>query len=121
MSDVTLLVMSGIHPGGSDVEAMISDARRAITQDAIERAQQISGISHIVLSTNEHGLAEWARARGVTVELDPEGIQFHFGRRLQELVARHHLNRVLYMGGGSGPLLSVEELSRLAGPAGTLL
>ena len=70
VSEVTLLLMTGIRSTG-EVEQMMGGARQAITQDIIERAQRVSRISQVVLSTNALPLAEWAQSRGVTVELDP--------------------------------------------------
>jgi hypothetical protein len=45
----------------------------------------------------------------VTVDVDPPGERFHFGRRLAGLIERYNLDRVLYTGGGSAPLLSVKQ------------
>lgn len=109
MSEVVLLVMTGIH-ATSDVERMMAGARQAITQDTIERAQRVPGIARIVLSTNAPALAAWASSRGVDVELDAPG-EFHFGRRLRELVVKYHVERLFYMGGGSGALLSTAEMA----------
>ncbi len=110
MSQATLLIMTGIH-NISEVERMMAGARQAITQDVIERAQKVAGISRIVLSTNAPRLAEWARSRGVDVELDPPGGAFHFGQRLRALAGRYNAERLFYMGGGSGALLSTDEMA----------
>jgi hypothetical protein len=112
VSEVTLLIMTGIH-NTNEVERIMAGARHAITQDIIERGQRVSGISHIVLSTNSSPLAEWAQSRAVTVELDPPGSPFHFGQRLHALVATHHVERLFYMGGGTGALLSSDEMASI--------
>ena len=112
MSEVTLLIMTGIRNTGG-VEGMMAGACQAITQDIIERAQGVSGISQIVLSTNALPLAEWAQSRGATVELDPPSGTFHFGQRLRALAAKHHAERLFYMGGGSGALLSADEMASI--------
>jgi hypothetical protein len=111
VSDVTLLIMSGIHPGGSEAEMMMAHARRAITQDIVERAAQVPGLSRIVLSTNDAWLADWGNGCGVSVELDPPDIPFHFGQRLRDLMGKIPSSKVLYMGGGSGALLTTEEIT----------
>jgi hypothetical protein len=113
VSKVTLLVMTGIHQA-SEAEAMMAGARQAISKDIIERAQEAKGISPIVLSTNAPALAQWARSQGVAAELDPPGSTFHFGQRLSQLAAQYQAQRLFYMGGGSGALLSTEEMSRIA-------
>ncbi|MGQ9492739.1 MAG: hypothetical protein ACUVR2_03110 [Anaerolineae bacterium] len=110
MKETILLIMTGIHTA-TDVEQIMAGARQAITQDIIERAQKVPGISQIVLSTNSSPLAEWAKTRGVAVELDSPGGAFHFGRHLRTLAAKYHAERLFYMGGGSGALLSVDEMS----------
>jgi len=110
VSEVTLLILTGVR-NTSPVETMMAGARQAITQDIIVRAQAVPGITHIVLSTNAPSLAEWARSQGVTVELDPPTSDFHFGAHLRALSARHRTERLFYMGGGSGALLSAAELA----------
>jgi len=110
LSRVTLLIMTGIH-GATEVEQMMSAARQAITQDIIERAQAVAGISQIVLSTNAASLAAWATSKGVVVEPDPADTPFHFGRRLRSLAAQHHVEGLFYLGGGSAALLSVQEMT----------
>lgn len=110
MKETILLIMTGIRTA-TDVEQIMAGARQAITQDIIERAQKVPGISQIVLSTNASPLAEWAKTRGVAVELDSPGGAFHFGRHLRTLTAKYPTERLFYMGGGSGALLSVDEMS----------
>nr|MBC7244561.1 hypothetical protein [Chloroflexota bacterium] len=112
MKETILLIMTGIHTA-TDVEQIMAGARQAITQDIIERAQKVPDIPQIVLSTNSPALAEWAQAQGVTVELDSPSSSFHFGRHLRALVAKYHAKRLFYMGGGSGALLSPDEMSHI--------
>jgi len=109
---VTLLIMTGVH-NASEAETMMAGARQAITQDIIERARTQAGIDEIVLGTNAPLLADWAVSQGVDVERDPPGGKFHFGQRLRELANKHHAQRLFYMGGGSGALLSAEEMAQI--------
>lgn len=108
--EAVLLIMTGIRPV-TEIEHVMADARLAITQDIIERARQVPGISQIVLSTNAPSLAEWAQGQGVTVELDPPDKVFQFGQHLRHLVAKYRIERLFYMGGGSGALLSTSEMA----------
>ena len=110
--EVTMLIMTGLH-GKTEVEVMMVRARMAITQDTIERAQTVPGISRVILSTNGPELAAWARQRGVDVELDAPQVPFHFGRRLAALADKYHMQRMFYIGGGSGALLSSEEMASI--------
>jgi hypothetical protein len=112
MDRVTLLIMTGVH-NTSEAEAMLAGARQAITQDIIERARTQDDIAPIVLSTNAPLLADWAASQGVSVERDPPGIKFHFGQRLRELALKYRADKLFYMGGGSGALLSGEEMAQI--------
>ena len=114
MRRVDLVVMSGQH-GESDVERMVDSARRAITRDLLDAALGTGAFGTIVLSTNDVELAEtWTGVPAVTVELDPPDEVFHFGRRLQWLIARHGIERLVYLGGGCAPLLNARALEDMA-------
>jgi hypothetical protein len=118
LDQVTLLIMTGVH-NASEAEAMMAGARQAITQDIIDRARTQAGIARIVLSTNAPLLAEWAASQGVSVERDPPGCKFHFGERLSELTRKYQVERLFYMGGGSGALLSGEEMAQIVQRVGS--
>jgi hypothetical protein len=84
-------------------------AHRAAAQDLLDMLTQIESIERTILVTDD---ASWgARLANLPVELDvdPPGESFHFGRRVAELIERHALERVLYIGGGSAPLMSAEQ------------
>jgi CTP:molybdopterin cytidylyltransferase MocA len=113
MSDkVSFLVIAG-GSEASPVERLLAGGYEAITLDTVEKALAIDSLRPIVVATNLASLAERLRDYPVTVEPDPPG-EFHFGRRLRALIARHAMPRVFYIGGGAGPLLSVEQLRRIA-------
>jgi hypothetical protein len=81
----------------------------------IDKALATGAFASIVVSTNDLDLAEALVGRpSVVVELDPRDKSFHFGRYLQGLIAKYGLERVVYLGGGSAPLLSVSDLGELA-------
>jgi hypothetical protein len=111
---VDLIVMHG-RTGTSDVESLVDDARAAITCDLVEQALVTAAFASIVVSTNDLALAEMLTGRSsVVVEVDPPGERFRFGRRLQKLIAKHRVERVVYFGGGSAPLLPAADLCELA-------
>jgi len=93
---------------------MVSLARQAITLDTIDRALKVGAIGPIVLATNSASLAESLCGRPVRVELEAPGEEFHFGRRLRELITEQGMEKVFYIGGGSTALLSSEEMGRIA-------
>jgi hypothetical protein len=110
---VSLVIMTG-PGGGSEVERMVSLAREAITLDTVERALAVDAIGRIVIATDSASLAESLRRTPVHVELGTPGEEFHFGRRLRELISKQGMEKVFYIGGGSSALLSSEEMSRIA-------
>jgi hypothetical protein len=112
-SKVPLVIMTGASER-SEVERMMSLALQAITLDTIERALSVEAIGPIVLATNSASLAESVGGKPVRVELETSGEEFHFGRRLQELITEQGMERVFYIGGGSSALLSSEEMGRIA-------
>jgi hypothetical protein len=114
MRQVDLIVMHG-RTGTSEVERLVDGARAAITRDMIDRALSCGAFGSIILSTNDPTLGEALAGRPtLVVEPDPPGEPFHFGRRLQALIAKHGVERVVYLGGGSAPLLSADSLRGLA-------
>jgi hypothetical protein len=97
--------------GDSPVEATVAGARVAASLDSIEAALQSGGYAGAFIVTDGRvGLP--ALPEGVTVDAD--GGPYHFGRRLAEVVRRHGLERVVYLGGGSLPLLGAGELAGVA-------
>jgi CTP:molybdopterin cytidylyltransferase MocA len=114
MGEVDLIVMSG-RSGTSAAEQMVNGAKAAITRDLVEQALHSGSFASIIVSTNDRALAE--RVGGlptVVVELDPEDETFHFGKRLQWLIQKHRVERLVYVGGGSGPLLPASTLRNMA-------
>jgi len=97
--------------GDSPVEEMVAGARVAASLDTIEAALQSGGFSGALLVTDGRFPLR-PLPGGVTVDAD--GGTYHFGRRLADAVRRHGLGRVVYLGGGSLPLLGGEELAAVA-------
>ncbi len=97
--------------GGSPVEEMVADAGAAAALDSIEVALGSGRYGGAVLVTD--GLRKLPELpAGVTVDVD--GGPFHFGSRLAGVVRRHGLEHVVYLGGGSLPLLGAEDFARVA-------
>ncbi len=102
-----------VGPGGaSDPERWVSAACRANACDLAARALERPCLRPIVIASPK---ADWASLPG-GVELlpDPPGEPFHFGRRLRQVAAQFGWERLLYIGGGAGPLLSASDLETLA-------
>jgi len=115
---VTLIIMPGAE-GSSPVERLISEARETVALDLIEKARRIEAVSRIVIATPSERFASLVEtgAKGdpsVEVELIDEA-DFYFGLCLWGLIERYKIDRLIYFSGGSGALLSEEELAGLAG------
>lgn len=110
---VSMLIMTGSGEG-SEAERMVAQARQAITLDTVDKALTVEAIDRIIVSTNSRALAEELRDKPVCIELDAPGEEFHFGRQLLALIDKYDIKRLFYMGGGSGPLLSAEEMGTIA-------
>jgi hypothetical protein len=110
---VFLVIMTG-SGGDSEVERMVALAREAITLDIVERALAVEAIGQIVVVTDSPSLAEGLRGKAVHIKPGSPEEEFHFGRRLRELIVEQGMDKVFYMGGGSGALLSSEEMAHIA-------
>ncbi len=108
-----LIIFAG-GGGESEPERWVAAGCRANTADLVARATQVPCIGPIVVVTPAGG---WADGVAAEVVLDEPGRRFHFGRRLREVAASRGLSRLLYMGGGSGALLSAGALAEIAGRA----
>ncbi len=112
MNNPSLVVMLGGVSGGP-LETLMRRALEASALDTLEVALGTGRFGRALL------LADAAPALpvpdGVTVEVDDHPDRpFHYGERLAAAVATHGIERVLYVGGGSGPLLGAEDFVALA-------
>ena len=116
---VTALIMLG--PGGiSDFEALVHSSRR---QAAISVAQTLATLHHIekiILVAPESEREHWEMqpeytqlADFVQWDFDSPEINFHFGNRIGEIAVRFDLERLLYIGAGSMPLISRDTLNEV--------
>lgn len=97
--------------GGSPVEKMVAGARAAAARDSVQAALAGGRFTGAVLVTDGSMHLPDLPA-GVTVDVDPG--PFHFGCRLAETVRKHDLGHVVYLGGGSLPLLDGDDFGRIA-------
>lgn len=92
----------------SDVERALRRALQAAAVDTIEALLKTGAVGRVVVATDD---PSWLPAGGipeVEVDVDPPDEPFHFGRRLADLILRTGADRVLYVGGGSAPLMGSE-------------
>ena len=109
----SLVVFLGTQ-GESPVEEMVAAACRAAALDSLAAALASESYKGAVVVTNDASFE--ADIPGVIVDGD-EG-EFHFGRRLSEVIRRYGLESVVYMGGGSVPLLGAADFAGIADTLG---
>jgi hypothetical protein len=115
MSDsIGLIIFAGGPPPDHALLHAMQQVRYACAIDLVQRALDAACFEPIVLVTNDRAWANSIGDRPVTIDLDDDRGPFHFGRRLSEVIERYQLERVLYMGAASAPLLPVADLQQIA-------
>ena len=104
----TLVVFLG-GLGDTPVEQMVGSAQRGAALDTIEAALSTGAFERTILATDQ--ACDQDLPPGL--ELDIDDGPFHFGRRLAGIIRRHSLTSVVYLGGGSMPLLDGAGLSQI--------
>lgn len=108
MEGVTLVLLVGGW-GQSATESVLRGAHYAAARDLLERLLSTDALERAVVATDD---AEWGERLAdlpVAVSVDRPAARFHFGQRLAGLIERYEARRVLYAGGASAPLMSIEQ------------
>jgi len=100
--------------GHSEVERMIDMAKRANVLDHVEKACRIDDIAPILVVSNSEDMKEDLTGYPVIYETDPDLDNARFGQNLKLVLEKHTVETALYMGGGSGVFMEVDEMARLA-------
>ncbi len=115
-SKVDILLMAGKKNNSKPVR-MVSRAIELSTKDAIEKFLKIKEkektIDKIVLSTNSEVLINELKGKSIIIEPDEPQKKFYFGKKLKELINKYKIEKLFYMGGGSGVLLKIEDLKNI--------
>lgn len=104
---VTAIVMA---PEGSDEagpQGWVRRARRAAAADLLRQLSTIAGIERLLLVTPDPAGLTLPGVEHVASERGP----LHMGAALAELVREYGIERLLYLGGGSAPLLPTDSLA----------
>jgi hypothetical protein len=91
------------------IEHLVAQAQCAVAMDTLEKLRLIPEVGEIIVATPSDEFAARAVAVGARVETDRVGEDFHWGRCLAELVQKYRAAAPLYIGGGSGGLMSTED------------
>lgn len=114
MTDTLTLFLFVKGTADTPVEKLVAGAQAATALDTLAKLRTIPEIATLVVSTADPALAAQAAALGATVEMDHPGDSFHFGQRLAQLVDKYTAAVPLYVGGGSGGLMSTADWQSLA-------
>lgn len=104
---LTAIVLLG-KAGQGVLEKQMGMVYRAALRDVVAVLKNNSHIDRIVVAAPASVQFDLP---DVMWDIDSPNGKFHFGERLAELINRLDLDRVIYMGAGSAPLLS-EEIGR---------
>jgi hypothetical protein len=104
MSATLLLFVGG--GGGSCVEAVVRQARQAAACDLLEGLLDAGVVARAVIATDDVSWITGLEGLPVEIDVGSPGEPFHFGQRLADLIRRFGVDRVLYAGGGSAPLMT---------------
>jgi hypothetical protein len=109
-SDVAVVIFEGGRPH-DPLEEVLLNIRREVVLDNIEKIKDVDGTPHVLLVTDHEDLAQRARAQGARIEWSAgSGHNFHFGQQLKDVINRYNFKRILYMAGGSAPLISRNDI-----------
>lgn len=110
VGDVALVVMIG-SMGAHPLERQMGEILRAAARETISRIAETGRVSRIIVAApDREGLEPLERLPfPIVLDLDPPQPSFAFGHRLAELVERHRIARLLYVGAGAGPLMSAAD------------
>ncbi|MBI4788172.1 MAG: hypothetical protein HY782_14165 [Chloroflexi bacterium] len=97
----------------TEIENLVAQAQVAAALDTLDKLRAAPEIGEMVVATANADFAARAAALGARIEMDPLGDYFHFGRRLADLVSKYRAAIPLYVGGGSGALMSVADWQSL--------
>ncbi len=106
---VLIVFLGGMR--GSAIEDLLGRALTEAALDLLEEALPTGAFSGAILASDSDTLAPRLPA-GVVLDRDED--TFHFGRRLAALVRDRAIERPLYVGAGSVPLLRGQDLAAFA-------
>lgn len=117
MREVTVVILTGGW-GDSPVESALRAGHQAAARDLVDVFARLDRVGRVIVAADDPILAGMLGGPPAMVDIDAPGETFHFGRRLAGIIERYGLERVLYTGAGSAPLLEtggwMEVLDRLA-------
>ena len=100
--------------GQSQGERMIDMAKRANILDHVEKACRIEEIGTIIVVSNAKDMEQDLTGYPVVFEIEPDLDGASFGQKLTSVLRKFAVETALYVGGGSGVFMRIDEMARLA-------
>ncbi len=108
----TLLITTGIE-GESDPEKALNRGLESNTRDILEKTGSIPGLEKRILVTNSPRLSNIDTSRYPGLEVKKSGKDFHFGKKLFDIIESYDVKNILYAGGGSGVLFEENDFTSI--------
>ncbi|MCS7250934.1 MAG: hypothetical protein RMK32_02115 [Anaerolineae bacterium] len=110
MKELTLVVMVG-PIGDQHLERQMGWILRIAARETIQRIIATGHATRVILAAPDSRDLEWLSETPLPVELDldPADRPFAFGARLAEVIRRYRIHRLLYVGAGASPLMSIAD------------
>lgn len=102
-----LLFIKGL--AATPIENLVAQAQCAAALDTLEKLQTIPEVGSIIVATPSREFAERLRTLGVRIETGTSDDDFHWGNSLIEIITKHRVQVPLYIGGGSGVLMTTDD------------
>lgn len=113
---ITAVIMVGEKEGSTEPVAWVQRARQAAALDLLEQLARQPLIHQIILiSPNAAELASQSATSVITHTIQTPPGSIHVGQHLLEIINQFNIDRLLYFGGGSAPLLDDNTLAQLIG------
>ncbi|MBI2251738.1 MAG: hypothetical protein HYU63_03125, partial [Armatimonadetes bacterium] len=112
-SPLTFIILQGPPAENNEITLFFQEAREAIVRDTLNKVSFIPEIKEKILISGSQKLLK--DFKEIKTKFLPYKKHFHLGNYLLELIQEYNLNKLIYFGGGAAPLISKEELSKLAG------
>jgi hypothetical protein len=93
---------------------MIDMAKRANVLDHVEKACRIDEIGSIIVVSNTRDIKQDLTGYPVTCDIDPDLDGVRFGQKLTSVLEKFAVETALYVGGGSGVFMGIDDMARLA-------
>ncbi|MFB6291547.1 MAG: hypothetical protein ABEJ25_07485 [Candidatus Bipolaricaulia bacterium] len=109
---ISLVVATGVR-GRSPPERTLNKALEANSLDLLELAASVPGLERLILVTNSDRLIDSCSNEDVEVLIERSSSDFHFGEFLFDTIRKYDIDKLFYIGGGSGSLFEERDFEKI--------